>query len=169
MPLVLTTEHQRGIDALEQELRAAAEALGIGLRPQLDRLRPGLSRGEGGGAATEDASLVRLDLEHEGAPDALTLAACVAAHRAYVAGRGTPDGFSPGALAISRLLVWLQRAAMLGPAPELAWLGPEPRRPGLEAGQVTLTSSCAVRAGEAERKARATAVLATAPKGAPPP
>ncbi len=160
MPLVLAPEHQSGIDGLEQELRAAAEALGLSLRPELDRLRPALSQDEGGGAATDEASLLRLDLEHEGAPDDLTLAACVAAHRAYVTGRGTAGGFSPGALALSRLLVWLQRAAMLGATPELAWLGPEVRQPELRAGQVTLTASCAVRVGDAVRQARAMAVLA---------
>ena len=59
----------------------AAEALGSSLREQLSRLAPGLTR-PAEGDADPDALLVSLDLDHEGGPDALSLVACVAAHRA---------------------------------------------------------------------------------------
>ena len=92
----------------------------MGLRDQLARLAPGADPRRGGRRGEPDALLVELDLDHEGAPDALCLAACLAAHRAYVAARGRPEGVSAGALALARLLVWAQRAAMLGPAPRIA-------------------------------------------------
>ncbi len=160
MPLGLTDEHQSGIDELSAELRAAAEAIGLGLAGQLTKLHPALARTPDGESVDDGAAILgELDLDHEGAPDALTLAACLAAHRAYVRSRGSPDGVSAGALALSRLLVWLQRAAMLGPAPTLVWIGPAPRCPEPGAGQHRLSARCALRLGDAERRAEAASVI----------
>jgi hypothetical protein len=129
----------------------------MGLRDQLTRLAPGLTR------ATEDdeepdALLLDLDLDREGAPDGLSLAACVAAHRAYVIARGRAGGVSAGALALARLLVWAQRAALLGPPPRIGWIGPAPRTPDAE-GRVRLAARAAVRVGDATRRAEAVALL----------
>ena len=152
-------EDQRGaIDALDPELRVAAEALGAGLRAQLVKLRPGVVRADGGTDALE-ATLVALDLEREGAPDALSLAACLAAHRAYMDARGKPEGVSLGALALGRLLVWAQRAALLGPAPKIAWLGPPARQPDAAEGQFALSAHCVAQVGERSREARAVALV----------
>lgn len=159
MGLRLTDAHSERIGALEPGLRSAAEALGAALRPQLARLAPGLTRpreGEAGG----DALLAVLDLDREGEPDALSLAACVAAHRAYVAGRGQPEGVSAGALALARLLVWAQRAAMLGPAPTIAWIGPAPRRPEGFPDAIALGARCALELGGTTRRAEALALIA---------
>jgi hypothetical protein len=157
--LSLTDAHRQAVGALEPGLRSAAEALGAALGPELSRLAPGLTRpreGEAGG----EALLTVLDLDREGPPDALSLAACVAAHRAYVTGRGRPEGVSAGALALARLLVWAQRAAMLGPAPEIRWLGPAARRPeGLE-DALALGARCALEMGGAVRRAEALALIA---------
>ena len=157
MGLLLPEEQRAAVDALDAELRVAAEALGAGLRGRLVQLRPGLA-----GAGDEGppvATLVALDLEREGAPDALSLAACLAAHRAYVAARDQADGLSLGALALGRLLVWAQRAALLGPAPKVAWLGPPNRRPEPQPGQFSLESRCVVRVGDRNREARAVALV----------
>ncbi len=159
MGLRLTDAHQQAVAALEPGLRSAAEALGTALRPQLARLAPGMTRpreGEAGGEALLEA----LDLDREGPPDALSLAACLAAHRAYVAGRGQPDGVSAGALALARLLVWAQRAAMLGPAPEIRWLGPAPRRPEGHDDALALGARCSLEMGGAVRRAEALALIA---------
>lgn len=152
-------EDQRGaIDALEPELRVAAEALGAGLRAQLLTLRPGLVHADGDADALE-ATLVALDLDREGAPDPLSLAACLAAHRAYLGARGQPDGVSLGALALGRLLVWAQRAALLGPPPRIAWLGPPARQPAAAERQFTLEARCVAQVGERSREARAVALV----------
>lgn len=144
--------------AVEPELRVAAEAIGMGLREQLVRLAPGLTRaGEGG--ADPSALLVSLDLDHEGAPDALSLAACVAAHRAYVTARGRPEGVSAGALALARLLVWAQRAALLGPAPRIEWLGPASRRPSEDTTSLALAARCALEVAGSTRRAEALALI----------
>jgi hypothetical protein len=155
--LHLPEEQRAAIDGLEAELRVAAEALGAGLRGQLVTLRPGLVAAEGDEPAS--GTLVALDLEREGAPDALSLAACLAAHRAYVAARGQADGLSLGALALGRLLVWAQRAALLGPAPKVAWLGPPNRRPEPRPGQFALEARCVARVGDRDREARAVALV----------
>ncbi len=159
MGLHLPEEQRAAVDALEAELRVAAEALGAGLRPQLMQLRPGLMEGDGDGAPPPVATLVTLDLEREGAPDPLSLAACLAAHRAYVAARDRPDGVSLGALALVRLLVWAQRAALLGPAPRVGWLGPPARRPELAPGQFALEARCVAQVGDRTREARAVALI----------
>jgi hypothetical protein len=161
--LRLDAAHQELITGVEPELRVAAEALGMGLRDQLTRLAPGLTRATEGDEDPE-AVLVTLDLDREGAPDALSLAACVAAHRAYVLARGRADGVSAGALALARLLVWAQRAALLGPPPRIAWLGPAPRKPDT-AGKVELAARAAVRIGDVTRRAEAVALIEPPPAG----
>lgn len=163
MGLRLADDHSELLGAVEPELRVAAEALGMGLRAELIRLAPALTRPAGEATAAGDAVLAQLDLDHEGAPDALSLAACVAAHRAYVIARGDPEGVSAGALALSRLLVWAQRAAMLGPPPRIEWIGPAPRRP--EPGdRLALAARCALTMGGATRRAEAVALI-TRPTG----
>jgi hypothetical protein len=155
--LRLDAAHRELIAGVEPELRVAAEALGMGLREQLRRLAPGLTRATEGDEEP-DALLVSLDIDHEGAPDALSLAACVAAHRAYVIARGRPDGVSAGALALARLLVWAQRAALLGRPPTIGWIGPAPRTPEAQ-GRVALAARATVRIGDATRRAEAVALL----------
>jgi hypothetical protein len=156
----LPDPERAAVDALEPELRAAAEAIGQGLRGRLRELRPGLLRPAEEGAPPPEARLDALELEREGPPDPLSLAACLAAHRAYVVARGQADGVSIGALALARLLVWASRAAMLGPPPKLAWIGPAPRRPEPGPGQFPLASSCAVTVEGRLREARAAALVA---------
>jgi hypothetical protein len=159
--LRLSDAHSELVGGLEPELRVAAEAIGLGLRAQLVHLAPGLTRsgeGEGGGV---EATLVELDLDHEGGPDAVSLAACVAAHRAYVGARSRPDAVSAGALAIARLLVWAQRAALLGPPPRVEWLGPAARAPEVGEGRVVLGARCALEVAGRTRRAEAVALLAT--------
>lgn len=160
MGLTLSGPHSELAAAVEPELRVAAEAIGAALRDQLVRLAPGLTRPSGGAPGPVEATLVALDLDHEGGPDGLSLVACVAAHRAYLAARKQPEGVSAGALALARLLVWGQRAAMLGPAPRIAWLGPAPRAPRPEPGQVTLAARCALSVSGSTRRAEAVAVIA---------
>jgi len=156
--LSLDAAHSELIAGIEPELRVAAEALGMSLRDQLAKLAPGLTRaGEGG--ADPSALLLSLDLDHEGAPDALSLVACVAAHRAYVAARGRPEGVSAGALAIARLLVWAQRAALLGPAPRIGWIGPAARRPA-DDDRPALAARCALEVEGGTRRAEAVALVA---------
>jgi hypothetical protein len=158
--LRLSDAHAERTAGIEPELRVAAEAIGMGLRDQLVRLAPALTRPGEGGEGEPDATLVELDLDHEGAPDGLSLAACLAAHRSYVAARGRPEAVSAGALALARLLTWAQRAAMLGPAPRIMWLGPAPRRPEPEGGQLTLSARCALDVAGATRRAAASALIA---------
>ncbi|HSJ73815.1 MAG TPA: hypothetical protein VK904_05810 [Miltoncostaeaceae bacterium] len=158
MALRLPEAQAELVGALEPDLRMAAEAIGFGLRDQLTRLAPGLTRPPEGAEA--DAVLVDLDLDHDGAPDALSLAAVMAAHRSYVAARGQPEGVSAGALALGRLLVWAQRAALLGPAPKLVWVGPATRRPEDEAGRLALSARSAVTMAGTTRRAEAVALIA---------
>jgi hypothetical protein len=163
--LRLDDAHSELIGAVEPELRVAAEAIGMGLRAELGRLAPGLTRPpETGGAS--DATLLSLDLDHEGPPDGLSLIACVAAHRAYVISRGAPEGLSAGALALARLLVWSQRAALLGPAPRITWIGPAPRRPEDTGDNLLLAARCSLDLRGATRKAEAVALIAP-PDAAP--
>lgn len=164
MALRLPDAQAERLRALDPELRMAAEAIGMGLRDQLTRLAPGLTRpSEGQDDTAIDATLVDLDLDHEGAPDALSLAACIAAHRSYVAGRGRPDGVSAGALALGRLLVWAQRAALLGPPPRVVWLGPATRRPADLEGRIVLSARCALEIGGRTRRAEAVALIEAPP------
>ena len=157
MALRLSEAQAELVGALEPDLRVAAEAIGFGLRDQLTRLAPGLTRPPEGAEA--DAVLVDLDLDHDGAPDALSLAAVMAAHRSYVAARGQPEGVSAGALALGRLLVWAQRAAMLGPPPKVVWVGPATRRPDDEEGRLALSARSAVTMAGATRRAEAVALI----------
>ena len=157
MALRLSEAQAELVGALEPDLRIAAEAIGFGLRDQLTRLAPGLTRPPEG--ADADAVLVDLDLDHDGAPDALSLAAVMAAHRSYVAARGQPEGVSAGALAVGRLLVWAQRAAMLGPPPKVVWVGPATRRPDDEEGRLALSARSAVTMAGATRRAEAVALI----------
>ncbi|MGD9694782.1 MAG: hypothetical protein AB7V42_03870 [Thermoleophilia bacterium] len=161
MSLRLSDDHNRLLGDLDGELRAAAEAIGLALGGQLTRLAPALTRPAEGDEA--DARLAALDLEHEDAPDGVSLAACLAAHRAYVASRGDPSAVSAGALALGRLLVWGQRAALLGPAPRIVWLGPPARRPE-RSDVVALRATCALEMAGATRRAAALALIA-APAG----
>jgi len=156
LTLRLAPEQERVLADLEPELRMAAEAIGAGLGRQLSSLRPGLARREDG---DPDALLGELELDREGPPDALSLAGCLAAHRAYVAARGAPGGVSVGALALARLLVWASRAALLGPAPRIAWIGPPARRPEPQAGQFELGARCVAEVDGVRREARAVALV----------
>lgn len=164
MPLRLSEAQAEQVGALEPDLRMAAEAIGFGLRDQLTRLAPGLTRPPEGAQA--DAVLVDLDLDHDGAPDALSLAAVMAAHRSYVAARGQPEGVSAGALALGRLLVWAQRAALLGPAPKVVWVGPATRRPEDEEGRLALSARSAVTMAGTTRRAEAVALIEAPKAGA---
>lgn len=161
MGLRLAEDHSELLRTVEPELRVAAEALGMGLRAELTRLAPALTRPPEDAPAGAEATLTALDLDHEGPPDALSLIACVAAHRSYVAARGDAEGVSAGALALARLLVWAQRAAMLGPAPHIEWIGPAPRRP--EVGdRLSLSARCGLEMRGVTRRAEAVALI-TAP------
>ena len=66
---------------------------------------------------------------------------------------------SAGALALGRLLVWAQRAAMLGPPPKLVWVGPAARRPEDAEGRIALSARSAVEIAGATRRAEAVALI----------
>lgn len=157
MGLRLSAAQTAALDALSPELRVAAEALGSGLSGQLVDLGPSLTRALG-----DAATLDHLTLDREPEPDGLSLAACVAAHAAYLGRRGEADGLSAGALAISRLLVWAARAAMIGPAPQVVWIGPAPRCPEPGAGQHRIDGECRLTGDERSAQARAAALVAAA-------
>jgi hypothetical protein len=159
--LGLSPDLQRGLDDLEADLRAGAAAIGLAVQAELVRRKPALVHG-GSGSAAPHAVLTDLDLDREGDPDPVSLVACLAAHSGYVASRGDPHGVSLGALALARLLVWSARAAMLGPAPRLVWIGPPSRRPHLEPGQVALGATAVVVVNGEHRRAGALAVFAAA-------
>lgn len=162
MALRLPEAQAEQVGSLEPELRMAAEAIGLGLREQLTRLAPGLTKPpEGRDDAATEAVLVDLDLDHDGAPDAVSLVAIVAAHRSYVSARGRPEGVSAGALALGRILVWAQRAALLGPAPRVVWVGPAARRPADSEGRLALSARCAVEIDGTTRRAEAVALIET--------
>lgn len=137
----------------EDELRPAAEAMGLAALPHLERLRPRVIED------VSDPLLETLDLEHEGPPDPLSLIACLAAHRAYAARRGRAAAVSPGALALARILVWAERAALIGQEPQVVWIGPPARAPERTPEQVPLSATCAVATAEGVRRAAATAHL----------
>lgn len=158
MPLGLRPEFQHELDSLEPDLRAAASAIGLAVQAELLRLRPALARSDTGSVAPT-AILTSLDLDREGAPDPVSLAACVAAHGGYVASRLDPQGVSLGAMALARLLVWSARAAMLGTPPRIVWIGPPTRRPELDPGQVALGATAVATVNGSERRAGALAVV----------
>lgn len=165
MALRLSDAHSERVGALEPGLRAAAEAIGVALRPRLSQLAPGLTRPREADPEDADAVLVGLDLDREGEPDPLSLVACTAAHAAYVGSRGRADAVSAGALALARLLVWAQRAAMLGPAPRVEWIGPAARRPEEMGDRIALSARCALEMGGAIRRAEAVALIARPAEG----
>ncbi len=155
MGLRLSPEAVSALARLEPEVRAGAEAIGFAVAAQLGRLRPGLTATEAG----TEPLLSSLAMAPEGEPDPVSLAAIVAAHNGYVRGRGDAGAVSAGALALARLLVWGQRAAMLGPAPRITWIGPEPRRPEGAEG-MTFTAEAVVESeGGGRRRARAVAIV----------
>lgn len=158
MALGLRPEFQRELDSLEPDLRAAASAIGLAVQAELVRLRPSLARSDAEGVAPT-AILTSLDLDREGAPDPVSLAACVAAHGGYVASRSDPRGVSLGAVALARLLVWSARAAMLGTPPRIVWIGPPTRRPELDPGQVALGATAVATVNGTERRAEALVVV----------
>ena len=155
MGLGVSEGDARAIEALDVEVRVTAEALGASLADRLVELAPSLTRD--GDDASPSAQLVALSLDREPDPDPVSLAACLGAHRAYVARRGNPDGLSLGALALARLLVWATRASMIGPAPEVVWLGPGARRPAAEPNQhvIVARARAAVPSGQREAVAEA--------------
>ena len=155
MGLRLSDAHAERTAAIEPELRVAAEAIGMGLREQLVRLAPALTRPPEGAEGEAEATLVALDLDHEGAPDGLSLTACVAAHRSYVTARGRPEAVSAGALALARLLAWAPARghARPGAAHRVDRPGPAPPRAGGRA---------------ADRSRRAAPWRSPAPRAAPP-
>jgi hypothetical protein len=157
MSLQLAPALREALEATDPELRGVAQALGLGAAGRLGSLRPALTRGEGG-SATPAVEILAIELTHEGAPDGLTLAACEAAHQSYVSARGEPNATSLGALAIARLLIWAQRAALLGRTPEVLWIGPSARRPPDLEG-IDITASCTGSVDGTRRSAAAIAVV----------
>ena len=156
MSLQLAPALREVLDATDPDLRAAAQAIGFAVGAQLGPLRPALTRA--GEQSVPAVEIVSLDLVPDGPPDGLTLVACEAAHDAYVRARGAPAATSLGALAIARLLVWGQRAAILGRAPTILWIGPVQRRPeGLEG--IEIHSACAGLVAGVKRTAKALAVI----------
>lgn len=128
--------------------------IGAGIASRLVELAPGMtSRGDGDGSQLES-----LALDREEHPDAASLTACLHAHAAYVRHRRADDGLSVGALALARLLVWANRAAMIGAPPELVWLGPATRAPDPAVGQHAIEAVCRVSLGDVTREARAVAL-----------
>lgn len=158
MALELAPELEAGLASLEPDLRSGAAAIGLAVQMELARRKPALTRREEG-ATAHVAVLTALDLDREGAPDAISLAACLAAHSGYVASRGDAQGVSLGGLALARLLVWSARAAMLGPPPKLVWIGPPSRQPELQAGQVALGATAVATLDGSERRAGALAIF----------
>lgn len=158
MGLRLSAAASERVADADPVLRAAAQTLGSGLAGRLVALAPPVSSGE--------ATLLELTLDREPEPDPLSLAACVAAHHGYVTRRGQPDAISPGALALARLLVWAARAAMIGPAPQIAWLGPPARCPDPGAADHRLLAECRVEIDAGVRRAQAVALVRPAPTSA---
>jgi hypothetical protein len=159
VPLSLSQTHSDALKSVEFELRAGAEAIGAALAPRIADLAPALAPPAGEPVREPAGELQELGLDHEGEPDALSLSACLAAHRAYVGRRGRPEALSTGALALARLLVWAHRAALLGSPPEMAWIGPAPRLPEPGSGQIVLRARCAIATPQGIRRAEAAALL----------
>jgi hypothetical protein len=153
VPLEVTAELRTQLGHLDTELRLAAEAVGAAIVPTLLELRPRVAEAEGA-----PTTLDTLHLEGEGDPDGLMLAACLAAHAAYVQKRGQPEGVSTGALAIARLLVWAQRAAVIGHPLEVTWVGPPARAPERTDGSHRVLARCVVSGGDGGGSRRAEAV-----------
>jgi hypothetical protein len=156
MSLQLAPALREVLDETDPDLRAAAQAIGFAVAGQLEPLRPALTRGSGD--SPPEVEIVAIDLTPEGPPDGLALVACEAAHQAYVRSRGAPAATSLGALAIARLLVWGQRAAILGTAPNILWIGPAQRRPEALEG-IEIHAACSGIVDGAKRTAKAVAVI----------
>jgi hypothetical protein len=155
--VILAPERQGEIDALDAELRFTAEAFAVVIADRLATLGPRLRRD--GGDAPPEAVLEELTLDGEGEADPLTLVMCLAAHRMYVARRGAPAGVSLGALALARILAWAARAAVLGPPPQVHWIGPPSRCPEPGENQHRLAALSRARFGEESRAAQAVALV----------
>lgn len=162
MSLRLAPALQETLEAIDPELRGPAHAIGMGLGKQVGPLRPALTLGIDPTVPPE-VEVISLELAPEGEPDAISLAACQAAHQTYVTSRGAPASASLGALAIARLLVWAQRAALLGATPQITWIGPPQRRPPDAAG-IEIRASCVALVDGTRRTATAIA-LVRAPTG----
>ncbi len=157
MTLGLPDEARQAIEALDPELLAAAQALGLGVLPALTNLAPGLTALD---PSRADVALERVELDGEGDPDPVSLAAILAAHTAYVRHRGRTDGVSTGALSLARLIVWAQRAAMIGgTAPDVRWMGPPARAPESVEG-MRLTATTVITANGRRHTAKAVAIVA---------
>ncbi len=154
---------QETLEELDPDLRGAALAIGTALGGQLGRLRPALSQGADP-ATAPDVEVISLALDADGEPDGVSLAAIRAAHQAYVSARGAPDATSLGALAIARLLVWAQRAALLGATPAISWIGPEQRRPA-DATGIEIHAACVGLVDGTRRTAKALALVRATPRG----
>jgi hypothetical protein len=152
------------LDSLDPDLRLFAATMGSGLAPQLSRLQPALTPPA---TSPNGYELASLTLSGEEAFDGLALSACLGAHDAYLAQRGASGSVSLGALAIARILVWAQRAAILGTAPRIQWIGPPARRPEGREG-LTLTATCRAVDGASSRSAKAIAILDPPPASPPP-
>ncbi|MDH3225738.1 MAG: hypothetical protein OEM67_01425 [Thermoleophilia bacterium] len=157
MSLGVSEGDTRAIEALEPEVRITAEALGASLADRLVELAPSLTRD--GDDTSPSARLVALSLDRERDPDPVSLVACLGAHRAYLARRGNPEGVSLGALALARLLVWATRASMIGPAPEVVWLGPGARRPAAGPDQYVIVARARAEVSSGQREAVAEALV----------
>jgi hypothetical protein len=157
MSVRFTPALQEALDGLDGDLRAPAHAVGISLAAQLGTLRPAITHAPDQGN-DPDIEVLALDLDGEGGPDPVSLAACRIAHDSYVTARGAPSGASLGALALARVLVWLQRAAVLGTPAEVVWIGPPQRRPDHALG-IQITASCTALVDGTRRTARALAVV----------
>jgi hypothetical protein len=157
MGMRLAPALQETLETLDPDLRGPAHAIGMSLGTQLGRLRPALSHGADP-AVPPEVEVLSLALAPEGEPDAISLAACQAAHQSYVASRGAASATSLGALAIARLLVWAQRAALLGAPPEITWIGPVQRRPA-DASGIEIHASCVALVDGARHTAKAVALV----------
>jgi len=143
---------------LDPDLAQAARGIGFAVGARLRDLAPSLRPASDGGAEP-DLLIDEIALDPDDPLDPLTLIACLQAHDAYVAGRGRPQGASPGALALARVLAWAARAEMLGRPPRIAWIGPPTRRPDEAAGHA-VTATVVLLDGDTRVRAAAVAVIA---------
>ncbi len=147
------TEGPDPTGALDPDLAHAARGIGLAVAVRLRDLAPAIRPA----AAEGEPELVvdEITLDPPDPLDPLTLIVCLAAHDAYVAGRGRAAAASPGALALARILAWASRAEMLGRAPRIVWIGPAARRPDDVSGHLV---SVTVRLTGPEGPVKATAV-----------
>lgn len=143
---------------LDPDLSAGSQAIGFAVAERLRELAPAL-RPVGDSGAEPRFLIEEISLDPADPADALTLAACLAAHDGYVAGRGRPGAVSPGALALARVLVWATRAEMLGARPDVRWIGPPARMPDDAEGQV-VTAAVVLECDGTRARAQAAMVVA---------